>query len=108
MSISAAGSIVQVGDAEQRPRVPVRAVRRASILDPTARPVHTGSGDVEWGGAARGAAGDSKTVVQPAHTRRQLGRRRQVAFGLWAAVLIAAVAYFIAGITTPKSHAISS
>ncbi len=30
-----------------------------------------------------------------------------VAFGLWTAVLIAAVCYFIAGIATPKSRAIS-
>ena len=30
-----------------------------------------------------------------------------VAFGLWTAVLIAAVSYFVAGITTPKSRAIS-
>ena len=30
-----------------------------------------------------------------------------VAFGLWVGVLIAAVCYFIAGISTPKSRAIS-
>ena len=30
-----------------------------------------------------------------------------VAFGLWTAVLIAAVSYFVSGITTPKSLAIS-
>jgi hypothetical protein len=35
------------------------------------------------------------------------GTDAQVAFGIWVAVLIAAVSYFIAGITTPKSHAIS-
>ena len=30
-----------------------------------------------------------------------------VAFGIWTAVLIAAVSYFVAGITTPKSRVIS-
>ena len=35
------------------------------------------------------------------------GTDAHVAFGLWTAVLIAAVSYFVAGITTPKSHVIS-
>jgi hypothetical protein len=35
------------------------------------------------------------------------GTDAQVAFGLWTAVLIAAVSYFVAGITTPKSRVIS-
>ena len=35
------------------------------------------------------------------------GADAQVAFGLWVGVLIAAVCYAIAGISTPKSHAVS-
>ena len=35
------------------------------------------------------------------------GTDAKVAFGLWTAVLIAAVSYFVAGITTPKSRVIS-
>ena len=35
------------------------------------------------------------------------GTDATVAFGLWTAVLIAAVSYFVSGITTPKSRAIS-
>ncbi len=35
------------------------------------------------------------------------GTDATMAFGLWVAVLIAAVGYFIAGISTPKSRAIS-
>lgn len=35
------------------------------------------------------------------------GTDATVAFGLWTAVLIAAVSYFVAGITTPKSRVIS-
>jgi hypothetical protein len=37
----------------------------------------------------------------------QWGTDAVVAFGLWVGVLIAAVCYFIAGISTPKSRAIS-
>lgn len=37
----------------------------------------------------------------------QWGTDAVVAFGLWATVLIAAVCYFITGIATPKSRAIS-
>ena len=36
------------------------------------------------------------------------GTDAQVAFGLWVGVLIAAVCYFIVGISTPKSSAVSS
>lgn len=35
------------------------------------------------------------------------GTDAKVAFGIWTAVLIAAVSYFVAGITTPKSRVIS-
>ncbi len=35
------------------------------------------------------------------------GTDATVAFGLWTAVLIAAVSYFVSGITTPKSRVIS-
>ena len=35
------------------------------------------------------------------------GTDAKVAFGLWTAVLIAAVSYFVSGITTPKSRVIS-
>lgn len=35
------------------------------------------------------------------------GTDAKVAFGLWTAVLVAAVSYFVAGITTPKSRVIS-
>ena len=37
----------------------------------------------------------------------QWGTDAVVAFGIWAAVLIAAVCYFIIGIATPKSRAVS-
>lgn len=35
------------------------------------------------------------------------GTDATVAFGLWTTVLIAAVSYFVSGITTPKSNVIS-
>ena len=37
----------------------------------------------------------------------QWGTDAVVAFGLWVTVLVAAVCYFITGIATPKSRAIS-